>query len=102
MTGGGLAAPGMCPYIFEYKRNVMSKTITMRVDDDTYNLIKTAADGERRSISNYIEYATLAFLAEESFISDNEMEEILKNDTLMKSLKQGKKEIEEGKYRIVG
>lgn len=80
----------------------MSKTITMRVDDDTYTMIKTAADGDRRSISNFIEYATIAFLTEESFVSDNEMEEILKDENLLKNLKQGKKEIEEGKYRVVG
>jgi uncharacterized protein (DUF1778 family) len=80
----------------------MSKTITMRVDDDTYTMIKTAADGDRRSISNFIEYATIAFLTEESFVSDNEMDEILRDENLLKNLKQGKKEIEEGKYRIVG
>ena len=80
----------------------MSKTITMRVDDDIYTMIKTAADGERRSISNFIEYATIAFLTEESFVSDNEMDEIFRDENLLKNLKQGKKEIEEGKYRIVG
>ncbi len=79
----------------------MSKTITMRVDDDTYAMIKTAADGDRRSISNFIEYATIAFLTEESFVSENEMEGILHDKDLLKNLKQGKKEIEEGKYRIV-
>lgn len=80
----------------------MSKTITIRIDDETYNLIKTAADGERRSISNFIEYATMTFLTEESFVSDNEMDEILKNKKLLRNLQQGRKEIEEGKYRIVG
>ena len=79
----------------------MSKTITMRVDDDTYKMIKTAADGERRSISNFIEFATIAFLTEESFVSDNEMEDIYNDENLLMNLKQGKKEIEEGKYRIV-
>ncbi|MDC7225225.1 MAG: CopG family transcriptional regulator [Spirochaetales bacterium] len=80
----------------------MAKTITMRVDDDTYSLIKTAAEGDRRSISNFIEYATIAFLTEESFVSDNEMDEILADENLLKSFKQGRKEIKEGKYRIVG
>ncbi|MDC7228529.1 MAG: CopG family transcriptional regulator [Spirochaetales bacterium] len=80
----------------------MAKTITMRVDDDTYNLIKTAAEGDRRSISNFIEYATRAFLTEESFVSDNEMDEILADENLLKNFKQGRKEIKEGKYRIVG
>ncbi len=79
----------------------MAKTVTLRIDDDTYNLIKLAATGERRSISNFIEYATMAYLAEESFVTDNEMDEIMDNEKLLKNLVQGNKEIEAGKYRIV-
>lgn len=80
----------------------MSKTVTMRIDDATYNLIKNAATGERRSISNFIEYATMAYLAEESFVSDNEMDEILKDKELLLNLKNGCKEIESGEYTIIG
>ena len=79
----------------------MAKTVTLRIDNDTYNLIKLAATGERRSISNFIEYATMAYLAEESFVTDNEMDEIMNNEKLLKNLVQGNKEIEAGKYRIV-
>ncbi|WP_319477084.1 ribbon-helix-helix protein, CopG family [Marispirochaeta aestuarii] len=80
----------------------MAKTITIRIDDDTYELFKSAAEGERRSISNFIEYATISFLTEESFVSDNEMEEILQNKEILTVLDTGKKEIAEGKYKIVG
>ena len=80
----------------------MAKTVTIRIDDDTYNLIKSAAEGERRSISNFIEYATIAFLTEKSFVTDNEMEDILKDDNLLRNLKKSKKEISAGKYKIVG
>lgn len=79
----------------------MAKTITIRIDDDTYNMIKTAADGERRSISNFIEYATITYLTEESFVSESEMNEILADEKLLKTLQAGQKEIEEGKYTIV-
>ena len=79
----------------------MAKTVTMRIDDTTYNLIKNAATGERRSISNFIEYATMAYLAEESFISDKEMDEILSDKDLLVNLKNGNEEIESGKYRII-
>ena len=79
----------------------MAKTITIRIDDDTYNMIKTAADGERRSISNFIEYATITYLTEESFVSESEMNDILSDEKLLKALQEGKKEIEEGKYNIV-
>ena len=79
----------------------MAKTITLRVDDDTYTVLKSAAEAEKRTISNFIEYATMAYLAEESFVTDNEMDEIMNNEKLLKNLVQGNKEIEAGKYRIV-
>lgn len=80
----------------------MAKTITMRVDEETYQMFKTAAEGERRSISNFIEYATLSFLTHESVVSDQEMVGILRDEQLLHNLQQGHNEIEEGKYRIVG
>ncbi|MDX9801197.1 MAG: CopG family transcriptional regulator [Spirochaetia bacterium] len=80
----------------------MAKTVTLRIDDDTYRLIKLAATGERRSISNFIEYATMAYLAEESFVTDSEMDEILRDKSLLKNMITGNSEIESGKYRIIG
>jgi hypothetical protein len=80
----------------------VAKTVTLRIDDDTYRLIKLAATGERRSISNFIEYATMAYLAEESFVTDSEMDEILRDKSLLKNMITGNSEIESGKYRIIG
>jgi uncharacterized protein (DUF1778 family) len=79
----------------------MSKTITLRLDDKTYNLIRTAATGSRRSISNFIEYATVAYLAEDSFISDEEMAEILTDSKLISELEQGRDDIASKRYTIV-
>lgn len=79
----------------------MAKTITIRIDDDTYNIIKKAAEGERRSISNFIEYATITYLTEESFVSEREMTEILEDKKLLNSLQKGEKEIVKGKYKVV-
>ncbi|NUM42332.1 MAG: CopG family transcriptional regulator, partial [Leptospiraceae bacterium] len=53
------------------------KTVTVRVDDNVYNLLKKAADGERRTISNFMENASLSYLTNEIYISDIEMEQIL-------------------------
>jgi len=78
----------------------MPKTITIRIDDDTYEMIKTAAEGERRSISNFIEYATVNYLTEESFVQDHEMEEILNDKKLLEKLEKGKQDIAEGNYRF--
>lgn len=79
----------------------MAKTITLRIDDKTYNLIRAAATGSRRSISNFIEYATMAYLAEDSFVSDSEMAEILADTELVTGLEQGRKDIANKRYTIV-
>lgn len=80
------------------KEIYMPKTITIRLENQIYNMFKKAADGERRSISNFIEYATLTYLLDEIYVSDKEMEEI---KPLIPSLKKGLKNIKDGKYTIV-
>lgn len=79
----------------------MSKTMTLRVEDDIYELIKVAADGQRRNISNFIEYATLQYLTSQIYVSDEEMKEILTNKELVNSIKCGLGDIENGDYAIV-
>lgn len=79
----------------------MAKTITVRVDDTTYNKIKTAADTERRTISNFIEYAVLSYIEESSVVADEEMEGIREDSELIENLKKALGEVKEGKYRIV-
>lgn len=79
----------------------MPKTITIRIDDDTYSIFKKAAEGDRRSISNFIEFATMAYISEESFVSDEEMEEILSNKELLQTLQTAESDIASGNYRIV-
>jgi len=77
----------------------MAKTVTVRVDEDVYELFKKAAEGQKRTISNFIEYATLNFIVNDSVVDDHEMNEILKSD---KDLKKGLADIENGRYRIIG
>jgi uncharacterized protein (DUF1778 family) len=79
----------------------MAKTITVRVDDSTYNKIKSAADSERRTISNFIENATLSYVESSCFVSDAEMKDILADGELMDSLKHSVRDIKAGQYRIV-
>lgn len=77
------------------------KTVTMRVDDAIYKIIKTAADGQRRNISNFIQYATLQYLTSSQYVSDNEMNDILNDKELVKNLEIGLKEVKNGDYTIV-
>ena len=76
----------------------MAKTITVRIDDSTYDIFKLAADGQKRTISNYLEYATLNYTMNETFVDDMEMNEILKYE---KDIKKGLSDISAGRYRII-
>ena len=77
------------------------KTLTLRVDEDTYELLKKAADGQRRTLSNFIEYAAISYVTSDMNASDEEMEEILSDSALVKNLKSGLKEARSGNYQIV-
>lgn len=79
----------------------MSKTITIRVDEDVYQMIKTAADGQRRNLSNFIEFATLQYLTSTSYVDDEEMELILNDAELAANLRQGLEDVKKGDYTIV-
>ena len=79
----------------------MSKTITLRVNDDIYQMIKTAADGQRRNLSNFIEFATLQYLTSATYVDDKEMELILGDTELLLNLQQGLEDIKKGNYTIV-
>jgi hypothetical protein len=87
--------------IFEAGGPAMQKTITLRVDDEVYRMFMKAAHGSRRTISNFLEFATLSYLTQDSFVSDREMDEILEDRDLIAHLKRGEKEIKAGRYKIV-
>jgi len=77
------------------------KTVTMRVDDSVYQMIKLAAEGQKRNISNFIEFATTQYLTSSQYIENSEMDEILKDDILVKNLKNGFEDVKNGDYTIV-
>ena len=77
----------------------MARTITVRIDDSTYDIFKLAADGQKRTISNYLEYATLNYTMNETIVDDIEMNEILKYE---EDIKKGLSDISAGRYRIIG
>ena len=79
----------------------MSKTVTIRLDDEMYQMIRQAAQGQMRSISNFIEYATISYLSEEAFVSDDEMDEILSDSELTATLDRTRREIAEKRYESV-
>ena len=79
----------------------MAKTVTLRIADDVYQLLKTAANGQRRNLSNFIEYATLQYLTSTAYMDDKEMEDILCDSELVSNLNSGIKNVKKGEYKIV-
>ncbi|MCD1656073.1 CopG family transcriptional regulator [Treponema zuelzerae] len=77
----------------------MPKTITVRIDDSVYDIFKKAADGQKRTISNYLEYATLNYIVNETVVDDTEMNEIL---SFSKDIKKGLSDISAGRYKVIG
>ena len=77
------------------------KTITVRIDDNVYSILKKAADGERRTISNFVENASLSYLTNEIYVSDYEIAEILKDAKLVSGLKKGLDDVKKRKFKIV-
>ena len=77
----------------------MAKTVTLRIDDNVYNTLKRAADGDRRTISNFIEYATINYIFSNNLVEDNEMAEIM---FFEKDMNKGLEDIKKGRYKIIG
>ncbi len=70
----------------------MSKTITLRLEEDVYRAIRTFAERDNRPLSNFIETATMRFIHENAVVDPYEMAEIRNNRELNASLKRGVKD----------
>jgi len=77
----------------------MAKTITVRINDDVYNLLKKAADGQKRTISNFMEVAALNYILSDSTVDEFEMTEIMEHP---EDLRAGLADTENGRYEILG
>ena len=67
----------------------MSRTVTLRLKDPVYERLRTLAEGDNRSLSNFIETATLRYLEQEEYVDEFEMQEIRANEPLNESITRG-------------
>ena len=70
----------------------MSKTVTLRLDDEVYQRFRTLAARDNRPLSNFIETAALRYVEHEQFADDFEMDEIRSNRALNASLKRARRD----------
>ena len=80
----------------------MSKTITMRINEESYKLFKMMADRDNRPISNYIETAAKRYIENNFLVDEFEMAEIRDNTEMNKSIKRALYDVKKGKGKIVG
>ena len=69
----------------------MSKTVTLRLDDETYEIFRAAASDQNRPLSNMIETAAMAQLRAAQFVDDHELSDILADKKLQSRLRKGSK-----------
>jgi len=70
----------------------MSKTLTLRLDEQVYSRFRRLAQRDNRPISNFIETAALRFVNEHELVDEFEMAEIENNAGLNRSIKAGLKD----------
>ncbi len=72
----------------------MSKTVTLRLNEDTYAKFRAFAKSDNRSLSNFIETSALRYISESEYIDEFEMAEIDSNKELQAGLKRAFKDVE--------
>lgn len=79
----------------------MSKTVTLRLEENTYEKFKRLAESDNRTMSNFIETSVLRYIENNNFVDEFEMEEIESNIDLNKSLRRAQKEMKLKKGKFV-
>ncbi len=79
----------------------MSKTITLRVSEQRYEIYKKLAEEDNRSMSNFIETAVNKYIENDIYVDEEEMEEIKNNKELLKSIERGIEDVKKGRVKLV-
>ncbi len=79
----------------------MHKTVTLRLDESKYDLIRKLAELENRPISNFIETATIRYIQANEYADEFEMQEVKTNKELNHSLARGVEDAKMGRGRYL-
>jgi len=79
----------------------MSKIITMQIEESVLEKFSAFAKIENRSLSNFIETATMKYIREIEFTDEFETKDILENNKLINKLKKGSKDATNKRGRFV-
>jgi uncharacterized protein (DUF1778 family) len=80
----------------------MSKVITLRLSEEEYEKISSAAEIEHRPVSNFITAEVLKEIEESYYVDSIEMAQIKSDKRLLERLKAGHRAAKKMKGRLVG
>jgi predicted transcriptional regulator len=79
----------------------MSKTVTLRLSDEVYQLFRQSAESDNRPLSNFIETATRRFIEQSELADESEMAEIRGDAALNRSIRRGHSDARSKRGRFV-
>ncbi|HPO14318.1 MAG TPA: CopG family transcriptional regulator [Candidatus Hydrogenedentes bacterium] len=79
----------------------MAKTVTLRLNEKTYQQFRAIAERENRPLSNFIETAVKRFVESGQYADEFEMKEIRANAPLTQSIKRGVMDAKAGRGRFI-
>jgi len=79
----------------------MSKTVTLRLSDDVYQLFRQSAENDNRPLSNFIETATKRFIEQSELADETEMAEIRGSAALNRSIRRAHSDVRAKRGRFV-
>jgi predicted DNA-binding protein len=79
----------------------MSKTVTLRLSDEVYQLFRQSAESDNRPLSNFIETATKRFIEQTELAGEAEMAEIHGDPALMRRIRRGHSDARSKRGRFV-
>lgn len=80
----------------------MSKVVTLRLSEEEYKRISTAAEIEHRPISNFITTRVIEDIDASYYVDPIEMSQISSDKRLLEKLKSGHADAKRKKGRLVG
>ena len=78
----------------------MTKTVTLRLNEERYLCFRKLAEEDNRPLSNFIETAVLRYIEAQGYVDEFEMSEIKSNSELNESLLRGLRDSESGKGKF--
>ena len=79
----------------------MSRTVTLRVENNLYEKLKEHAKSENRNLSNFIETAVLSYIEQIELTDELEMKDIFADTDLLERLNKGSSDAANKRGRFV-